>query len=249
MQGYNVAIMNGFDLLSSEAEQYLNLSLTIDQVSRLSQFAGLLVEWNQKISLTAIRSEEDIRIKHILDSLSCQLVMEGTSVDRVIDIGSGAGFPGIPLKVLFPEMQLSLVESVNKKTQFLSLIVQELDLNKVEIFPERAEIIGQQVDHRESYDWAVARAVAGLPVLCEYLLPLVKIGGYMLAQKGETAPSELEQAQSAIEVLGGQAAKSIPVDLPGVSQPRYLVVIQKVRPTPEKYPRRPGMPSKRPIGS
>jgi 16S rRNA (guanine527-N7)-methyltransferase len=241
--------MNGFDLLSSEAEQYLNLSLSEDQVSRLTSFAELLVKWNQKFNLTAIRTAEDIRIKHILDSLSCQLAMDGTSVSRMIDIGSGAGFPGIPLKVLFPEMQLSLVESVTKKTQFLSHIVQELGLSKVEIFTERAEVIGQQAGHRESYDWAAARAVAGLPILCEYLLPLVKIGGYMLAQKGETAPSELAQAQPAIKVLGGEVANNIPVRLPGVPQSRYLVVIQKVRPTPEKYPRRAGIPTKRPIGS
>ena len=241
--------MIGFDLLAQETEQYLALSLSEDQIKSLSRFADLLMDWNQKISLTAIRSPEDIRVKHILDSLSCCLAIEGKPIGRMIDIGTGAGFPGIPLKILYPEMQLSLVESVNKKTQFLSHVVQELGLSEVEVFSERAEIIGQMPAHRESYNWATARAVAGLPILCEYLLPLVKTGGYMLAQKGDTAPTELAEAQSAVDLLGGEVISSIPVQLPGIDAERNLIVIKKLRPTPEKYPRRAGMPAKRPIGS
>ncbi|MEN8243032.1 MAG: 16S rRNA (guanine(527)-N(7))-methyltransferase RsmG [Chloroflexota bacterium] len=241
--------MNGFDQLTSEAEQYLSLSLSANQVESLARFAEMLMEWNQKISLTAIRSADEIRIKHILDSLSCHLAMQHAPIGHVIDIGSGAGFPGIPLKILYPEMRLSLVESVNKKTQFLSHVVQELGLSEVEILTERAEVIGQQDAHRAHYDWAAARAVARLPVLAEYLLPLVKVGGYMLAQKGESAPSELTQAQTALEQLGGEVVKSIPVKLPGDLPGRYLVLIQKVRPTPDKFPRRAGIPGKRPLGN
>lgn len=239
--------MEGFKLLPIEAQQYLNLALSAQQVESLTRYADLLAEWNQKINLTAIRSPEEIRVKHFLDSLSCSLAIKDASATKMIDIGTGAGFPGLPLKIIFPEMQLTLVESVTKKTQFLENIVQELSLKDVYIHPTRAEAIAKQIEHRESYDWAVARAVAGLPVLCEYLLPLVKIGGFMLAQKGESAIEELEQAQTAIGILGGKHTETIPVTLPGVEQERYLVIIKKVKPTPEKYPRREGIPAKRPL--
>lgn len=236
-------------MLAIEARQYFGLTLSPAQLELLARYADLLLEWNQKINLTAIRSPEEIRVKHFLDSLSCSLAIKGTDISKMIDIGTGAGFPGIPLKIIYPEMQLTLVESVTKKTQFLSEVVQVLGLEEVEIHPSRAETLGKQADHRESYPWAVARAVAGLPVLCEYLLPLVKIGGFMLAQKGDNALAELERAQSAIEILGGKTIETIPVELPGVTKERYLVKIEKVSPTPEKYPRREGIPSKRPLGS
>ena len=241
--------MQNFEMLRSEARQYLGLSVSPDQAQLLRRYADLLAEWNQKINLTAIRTTEDIRIKHFLDSLSCLLAIEGRSISRLIDVGTGAGFPGLPIKVLLPEIHLTLVESVAKKTKFLTHVVQELDLNGVEVINARAEVIGRKTAHREKYDWAVARAVANLPVLCEYLLPLVKIGGYMLAQKGESTPAELEQAQPSLELLGGRFSERIPVELPGVPQERSLVVIQKTSPTPEKYPRRDGVPSKRPIGN
>jgi 16S rRNA (guanine527-N7)-methyltransferase len=141
-----------------------------------------------------------------------------------------------------------LVESVSKKTNFLSLVVQELGLNQVEVLDARAEIIGQQPAHRDSYDWAVARAVAALPVLSEYLLPLIRLGGFMLAQKGQSAKVELHQSQTALEILGGRHVETIKVDLPGLPQERYLLVIEKISPTPAKYPRREGMPAKRPLG-
>lgn len=245
---YNLAIMESFDLLPEETKQHLGLTLSVDQMEKLARYADLLVEWNQRINLTAIRSPEEIRVKHFLDSLSCSLAIKRTAGSKMIDIGTGAGFPGMPLKIIYPEIQLTLVESVTKKTQFLSKIVQELGLEDVEIHLARAETLGKHKDHRESYDWAVARAVAGLPVLCEYLLPLVKIGGHMLAQKGESALKELDQAKSAIEILGGRLVKTIPVELPEVTQERFLVLIEKVNPTPEKYPRREGIPGKRPLG-
>jgi 16S rRNA (guanine527-N7)-methyltransferase len=240
--------MDGFDLLANEAKRFFGLKLSPAQLELLARYADLLVEWNQKINLTAIISPEEIRVKHFLDSLSCSLAFKGTDVSKMIDIGTGAGFPGIPLKIIYPEIQLTLVESVTKKTQFLYEVVQVLSLEDVEIYPSRAETLGKQADHRESYSWAVARAVASLPILCEYLLPLVNIGGFMLAQKGDTALVELEQAQSAIEILGGKTVETIPVELPGVTQERYLVIIEKVSQTPEKYPRREGIPSKRPLG-
>jgi len=239
--------MDGFEHLIQELTGLAGVNLQASQFEALQTYADLLAEWNQKVNLTAITAPEDIRRKHFLDSLSCLLVMKGTPAARLIDIGTGAGFPGLPLKILQPEIHLTLVESVAKKTKFLSIVVQELGLEQVEIITDRAETVGQDPAHRESYDWAVARAVAGLPVLAEYLLPLVRVGGSALAQKGESALEELNTAQTAITTLGGQALEPLPVSLPDVPEKRYLVVIDKVRPTPATYPRRVGIPAKRPL--
>jgi len=239
--------MDGFAHLQEELNALLGIQLQAHQLQAAHRYADLLVEWNQKINLTAITSPEDIRKKHFLDSLSCDLVFRGSSPGRLIDVGTGAGFPGLPLKILYPEMQLTLVESVAKKTSFLSVIVQELGLKAVEIVTNRAEAVGQDPAHREKYDWAVARALAGLPVLVEYLLPLVKVGGFVLAQKGETALEELKEAHKALGILGGKAREPIPVSLPGLPDRRYLVLIEKTRPTPAQFPRRVGLPGKRPL--
>lgn len=240
-------IMDGFEQIKQELTDLAGVTLGTSQFDALQTYAELLAEWNQKVNLTAITSPEEIRRKHFLDSLSCLLVMKGTPSHRLIDIGTGAGFPGLPLKILQPEMHLTLVESVAKKTNFLSLVVQELGLEQVEILTDRAETVGQNPAHRESYDWAVARAVQRLPVLAEYLLPLIRVGGYALAQKGESALEELNAAQHAIATLGGQAREPLPVTLPGVPEKRYLIVIEKVRSTPANYPRRVGIPAKRPL--
>lgn len=164
-----------------------------------------------------------------------------------MDVGTGAGFPGIPLKIALPKMQLTLVESVGKKAAFCQHIVDTLKLEKVTVLHARAEELGQHKDHRECYDWAVARAVANLPVLAEYLLPLVRVGGGMLAQKGESAIAETHAAERAIRVLGGQLRQVRKVELPGVAEDRFLVVVNKKAPTPPGYPRRVGLPAKRPI--
>jgi 16S rRNA (guanine527-N7)-methyltransferase len=239
--------MDGFELLQEEFFALIGQKLEPHQLKAAHRYADLLSEWNQKINLTAIKTPEEIRRKHFLDSFSCMLVTKGTPTHQMIDIGTGAGFPGLPLKILHPEMHLTLVESVAKKTNFLSLVVQELGLKPVEIITERAEIVGQDPDHRERYDWAVARAVAGLPILVEYLLPLARVGGFVLAQKGDTALEEIKAAQPAIAALGGKAREPIPVALPGVPEKRFLVVIEKTHPTPAQYPRRVGIPSKRPL--
>ena len=240
--------MEEMNQLRQEAEKVLDLTLTDEQLKAFTLYARELAVWNERFSLTAIRGPIEVRQKHFLDSLSCVLALQGTPLGRVVDVGSGAGFPGLPLKVLFPEMKLTLVESVEKKTRFLSHIVGELKLDGVEIVTGRAERMGQDPVHREKYDWSLARAVAGLPVLVEYLLPLVKLGGRALVQKGESAVKELEEAGQAIEVLGGRLDRSIPVEIPGIEEQRHLVVIEKVAPTPQKYPRREGIPAKRPIG-
>jgi 16S rRNA (guanine527-N7)-methyltransferase len=188
---------------------------------------------------------EGVRTKHFLDSLTCMQAWRETPPAKLIDVGTGAGFPGIPLKIVLPAMQLTLVESVGKKADFCRLVVQELELDKVQVVQARAEDLGQQKAHREQYDWAVARAVANLPVLAEFLLPLVRVGGGMLAQKGEGGPAEAQQAERAIKLLGGRLRHLKPVQLPGIAEDRYLVIIDKIAGTPPQYPRRVGLAAKK----
>jgi 16S rRNA (guanine527-N7)-methyltransferase len=231
-----------------EAAQILTgIHLTSYQLDQFQKYEDILVEWNQRINLTAIREVEAIRTRHFLDSLTCWLSMQGSPIRKVIDVGTGAGFPGIPLKIAFPEIQLTLVESVGKKARFCQLVVDELHLDKVNILSVRAEEIGHQPEHREMYDWALARALAGMPSLVEYLLPLVRVGGFILAQKGFSATDETRTAQQAIHVLGGKVDGIGEVHLPGVPDIHYLVKIQKVSPTPDLYPRASGLPLKKPI--
>jgi 16S rRNA (guanine527-N7)-methyltransferase len=227
--------------------QYLGLQLTPKQVQAFQRYEQLLIAWNQHTNLTAIRQPEMIRIKHFLDSLTCLLAMREKPMNRVVDVGSGAGFPGLPLKIVCPSMELTLIESVGKKINFCQKVVEELGLKNVTLLSDRAEVAGQSPNHRQQYDWAVARAVAALPTLVEYLLPLVRVGGSILAMKGESAPAEAQQAENAICILGGHLRKLIPISLPKVAEDRFLVVIDKVAATPPLYPRRAGIPEKRPL--
>jgi 16S rRNA (guanine527-N7)-methyltransferase len=223
------------------------LRLKTSQLKALEQYENLLLEWNQRVNLTAIRQPEEIRSKHFLDSLSCLLVMRDLPPGRVVDVGTGAGFPGLPLKIVCPKIKLTLLESVRKKADFCRHVSETLNLDGVEIVQDRAEILGQTQGHRESYDWAVARAVAGLSVLAEYLLPLVKVGGRMLAMKGESGPAEAHSAQKALQLLGGRLRQLTPVVLPGVAEERFLVVVDKIAATHQQYPRRVGVPAKKPL--
>ena len=233
--------------LAKLAQQQLGLHLTRSQLSALSLYERELIDWNTRFNLTAIRDPHEIHIKHFLDSLTCLMALRETPFDRLIDVGTGAGFPGIPLKIIFPQMQLTLVESVGKKAEFCRHVVNILDLKRVEVVQDRAENLGQNPAYREQYDWAVARAVAILPVLAEYLLPLVRVGGSMLAMKGESGPVEAHSAERALRVLGGHLRQLLPVALPGVAEERYLVMIDKVAATPKGYPRKVGIPARRPL--
>lgn len=230
-----------------DAQALFNVRLTGRQVSALTTYEHELLEWNQKFNLTAIRDAAGIRTKHFLDSFSCVLAWKSNPPLRLIDVGTGAGFPGIPLKIIYPNTQVTLVESVGKKAMFCQHIVRLLGLEKVEVIQARAEDLGQMREHREQYDWGVARAVANLRVLAEYLLPLVQIGGVMLAQKGESGPAEVHAAESAINLLGGKMRQLLPVTLPGVVEERHLVLVDKVAATPPGYPRKPGVPAKKPL--
>jgi 16S rRNA (guanine527-N7)-methyltransferase len=233
--------------LVQDAQALFNLHITGRQVMSFATFEKELLEWNQKFNLTAIRDVESIRTKHFLDSLSCVLAWRSAPPQHLIDVGTGAGFPGIPLKIIYPTMKLTLVESVGKKAIFCQHIVRVLGLEHVDVIQSRAEDLGRDAGHREKYDWAVARAVANLNVLSEYLVPLVKIGGAVLAQKGESGPAEAQSAEHAMKVLGGKLKQLIPVHLPGVADDRYLILVDKVAATPPKYPRKPGIPAKQPL--
>ena len=223
------------------------ITINTRQLAALDVYQRELADWNSRHNLTAIREPEQVEVKHFLDSLSAYLVLRGSPMKRVIDVGTGAGFPGLPLKILYPAMHLTLVESVGKKTDFCHHIVERLELQDVVVIQERAEALGKMTEHREQYDWALARAVAILPVLLEYLLPLVRVGGKVLAMKGESGPAEAQTAERATQLLGGHLRQLTPVTLPGVVEERYLVVVEKVAATPEKFPRRVGIPAKRPL--
>ncbi len=225
----------------------IGVQLSDAQINAFLLFESELVEWNEKINLTAIRDIPQIRSKHFLDSLSCWTAFGEKKPMSLIDIGSGAGFPGIPLKILLPQMRLTLVESIGKKARFCEQVVDKLSLENVTVVTARAEALGQMDIHREKYDWAIARAVAALPVLVEFLLPFARLRGGIIAQKGGNAPAEAQQAQHAISVLGGKLRHLIPVAIPGVVEERYLVVVDKVAPTPGLYPRITGVPAKKPL--
>lgn len=251
------ALLNG-------ARALLNLELTPAQVNAFQLYSDELRAWNEKFNLTAITRPQDIQIKHFLDSLTVLKVMaagadggrrpfdrrsgaDGGQPWRVIDVGTGAGFPGVPLKIVCPQIQLTLVEAAGKKAAFCEHMVQALKLSTVTVVNARAEAVGQQPEHRERYDWALARAVAEMPTLAEYLLPLVRLGGHVVAQKGKDAPAETYGASKAIQKLGGALEQIVEVELPGIAESRYLVVLKKVAATPPRYPRRPGVPGKTPL--
>lgn len=240
-------IIFAMDKLIHEAQALFNVHLTGRAILALATYEKELISWNQKFNLTAIRDSEGIRVKHFLDSFSCVLAWKANPPAHLIDVGTGAGFPGIPLKILYPSMQVTLVESVGKKAAFCQHVIDVLRLDGVEILNARAEDVGQNPRHREKYDWALARAVANLRVLSEYLLPLVKVGGTMLAQKGESGPAEAQSAEHAMRLLGGKLQQLIPLTLPGVAEERYLVLVDKFHATPPKYPRKAGTPYREPL--
>jgi 16S rRNA (guanine527-N7)-methyltransferase len=233
--------------LSTLLSESLKINLTPAQNALFEQYQALLLEWNQKFNLTAITDPQEMQLKHFYDSLTCLRAIP-PDAQSLIDIGCGAGLPGIPLKIMLPQLKLVLADSVGKKVEFCKIAAKELGLTDVTALHARAEDLGQDKAHREQYDWAIARAVAPLPVLAEYLLPLVRVGGSMLAQKGASAASELELANKAIRVLGGGQAKLDAFELPVTHDQRALIQVVKEKNTPAQYPRKAGTPSKKPLG-
>jgi 16S rRNA (guanine527-N7)-methyltransferase len=236
-----------------EGARALNLQLTDRQLAAFQLYYEELVAWNERFNLTAITEFEAVQIRHFLDSLSCLLAEETRKAlnrpdARAIDVGSGAGFPGLPLKLACPGLRLTLLEATGKKVTFLEHVVERLGLQRVTAIHARAEELAHDPAHREGYDLALARAVADLPVVAEYTLPFCKVGGWLVAQKGEAGAAEAWSAEAAIKRLGGELRRVLHVELPGLPEDRSLIVVEKVGPTPEKYPRRAGMPGKRPLG-
>ena len=233
--------------LASSAYEMYGIRISQSQLASLEYYEQQLIAWNARYNLTAIKDPDKIRVRHFLDSLSCLCVMRKSSMEKVIDIGTGAGFPGLPIKIVQPGIELTLVDSVGKKTEFCRHIVRELKLEGVKVIQSRAEEIGKEGRHRQRYDWALARAVAVLPTLLEYTLPLVRVGGSVLAMKGESAHSEVQNGENAMKVLGGHLREVLQVQLPGVAEDHHLIVVDKVAATPDGYPRRIGIPAKRPL--
>lgn len=239
--------MNAFEGFDTALFNLVGHRLTAQQIDVFKWYAQALIEWNQRFNLTAITEPVQIEIKHFLDSLSCLKVDQFRPPGRVIDIGTGAGFPGIPIKILFPQFDMTLVESVGKKVKFCQHVIDSLELQGLQIIKERAEVLGRQSEHRERYDWGLARAVAKAPVVLEYLLPFVRVGGRAILQKGETGPAEMHQAENALRMLGGEVEQIHAVELPRVTEPRHIITLRKIAATPPKYPRRPGIATKRPL--
>lgn len=223
------------------------LELDSGQLALFSRLLEILVKNAAQFNLTAIRSSRDIVVKHFLDSLSGIVVMGLTAGCRVIDVGSGAGFPGLPLKIARPGLELTLLEANQKKAAFLRQVVSELKLKEVRVLAARAEEAGREPAYRESYDYALARAVAELRVLAEYCLPLLRVRGLFVAYKGPGARDELDRAGGALRTLGGSVREVLEFPLPFDAVRRSLVVIEKVFLTSDRFPRRPGMAAKRPL--
>lgn len=230
------------------AASALGVELGAEEVALFGRYAEEIAAWNRRFNLTRIDTPEGIAVQHFADSLACLGGVQASSRSlRVVEVGSGAGMPGLPLKIVRPDWRLTLVESVGKKAGFLANVVRVLRLENVSVEARRAEDVGRDAAHRESYDLALARAVARLSVLAEYMLPLVVVGGRMLALKGSDIDEEVARAGHAVTALGGSLVEVREYSLPGIDGERALVIIDKVAATAEGYPRRAGVPAKRPL--
>ncbi len=218
--------------------------LNDEQIEKFKKYFELLIEWNAKINLTSITEENEVITKHFADSLSIQKYIKDNS--KVIDVGTGAGFPGIPLKISNSSLEITLLDSLNKRINFLNTIIQELHIEKIKTIHGRAEDFGHNLNYREKFDYAVCRAVAKLNVLAEYMLPYLKIGGTFICMKGPNVEDEIETAQKALKILGGKIEKIESFELEG--NQRNIIIIKKEKNTPKNFPRKSGIPSKQPIG-
>lgn len=233
-------------VLQQAASEY-GIVLTDEQMIALTKYFETLIEWNEKVNLTAITDPQDVAIKHMIDSLSCYdeaIFKQGATL---IDVGTGAGFPGLPLKIYRPDLKLTLFDSLNKRILFLKAVAEILGINDIEFVHSRAEDGGNNKQFRERYDIAVSRAVARLNVLCEWCLPFVAVGGFFIALKGSQYSLEANESQEAIRRLGGEITKIQNIKLPGLDDIRAVIYIKKIKKTPLSYPRRPGVAEKNPL--
>lgn len=230
-----------------QAADHYGTVLSEQQLHAFHIYFKLLVDWNEKMNLTAITEPQEVAVKHMIDSLSCYNERYFSAGCTVADVGTGAGFPGIPLKIFRPDVKLTLLDSLKKRLTFLETVVHELKLSDVTIVHTRAEEAGRQSLYRNNFNVVVSRAVARLNVLCEFCLPLVKVGGCFIAMKGAQYENEVREARRAVEVLGGEIAELKKVYLPGIEDTRAVIYIDKLGETPLLYPRRIGLPEKKPL--
>lgn len=221
--------------------------LTEKQKEQFQKYYEIMVEWNKVMNLTGITEYDEVNLKHFTDSLSIAKMKKMEEIQSFIDVGTGAGFPGIPLKIAFPHMKAVLLDSLNKRVKFLNTVIDELGLEDIEACHGRAEEYAKKKEYREQFDLCVSRAVANLSTLSEYCLPFVKQGGCFVSYKSGTSDDEIMQSEKAVKILGGKIKNIDKFELPGTDMGRALVEIEKVKATPGKYPRKAGMPSKEPL--
>lgn len=238
--------MDYFDILDVATHKE-GLNLNQQQYNNFIKYKDMIKEWNQKINLTAITEDEDIIKKHFIDSIKIFKFQELKEAKKVIDIGTGGGFPGIPIKIVKDDLKITLLDSLKKRITFLDEVVNELDLKDVETIHGRAEDFARDKKYREQYDVAVSRAVANMTVLSEFCIPFVKKGGYFVALKGPSIKEELNEAQKAIKLLGGKLQDIREVEIEGSDLRHNLVIIEKVKETPKGYPRKAGIVTKKPL--
>lgn len=232
------------EIIKEQAEE-IEISLDEKQINQFYHYMELLLEWNEKINLTAITKPEDIILKHFVDSMTIAKHIKKNAT--IIDVGTGAGFPGIPLKIIREDLQVTLLDSLNKRLLFLEEVIKELALKDITTIHARVEEFGKNKKYREKFDYATSRAVANLATLSEYLIPLVKIDGFCISMKGSEVEEEVEQSKTAISILGGKIEQIETFQLPKSDMNRNIIIVQKIKNTPSKYPRKPGTPSKEPI--
>ena len=222
----------------------IDIELTEKQVKQFYNYMNLLIEWNNKINLTAITEPKEIILKHFVD---CATINKFIDENKVLDIGTGAGFPGIPLKIINEDLEITLADSLNKRIKFLDIVIETLELNKIETIHARAEELAKNKKYRQSYDIVVSRAVAALNVLLEYTTPFIKVGGKVICMKGNNVEEEIKESKNAIKILG---TKMLPVEkviLPDTEITRNIITVEKIKNTPAKYPRKAGTPAKEPL--
>lgn len=239
----------------------INVSLDDTQCNQLDKYYQILVEWNEFMNLTGITEYDEVLCKHFVDSLAInKAVVDISKKDKelgelldfsenisVIDVGTGAGFPGLPIKIAFPEVKVYLLDSLNKRVKFLNEVIEQLNLKDIEAVHARAEDEARKAQVRESFTLGVSRAVANLATLCEYVMPFVKVGGYFVSYKSGDVEEEVDEAQKAVKILGGEIRHIYKFELPGTDSRRSFIFIKKVKETPKKYPRKSGLPSKEPL--
>jgi 16S rRNA (guanine527-N7)-methyltransferase len=235
---------NFYNIIKTQSSK-LEINLTQNEINLFKQYMDVLIKWNEKMNLTAIIETKEIILKHFIDSLTINKYIN--SNDSIIDIGTGAGLPGIPIKILHPQNKIVLMDSLNKRIMFLKEVITKLELKNIEAIHSRAEELAVDVNHRERYEIVTSRAVGAMNILVEYMIPFAKINGLCICMKGSNYKEELEQSNKAIIALGGKVEKIEEMVLPDTEIKRTLILIRKIKNTDEKYPRKPGIPAKTPI--